>query len=337
VRGAVASLGGIVVLLATLVPGAASAAADQPTTVAGLLSYYYDLSREAERVNEELLALQEQLATQQRLAEEASTRAAEARAIADAANGRIGSARDADRVADALANRHDLSALSAFTTSTSPDDLLGKLEAASLVDHLTGEPNRGDAAVQEADRAAAEATTAETAAVKAEAEVEASTATVRQRQTDLAAQIEQVRSALENLPPDQLSLLQGIDDYGEVDVPGGAAGAMLDFALSQRGKPYIWGAVGPESYDCSGLVQTAFKAAGVAMPRVSRDQSRVGQRVDRADVQAGDLVFYFEPVHHVAIAVDNTRAVHAPSFGETVKMGLIDEIGPITVIRRVIA
>lgn len=334
--GAVASLGGVLVLLATLLPAPASAA-EQPTTVAGLLSHYHDLSREAERVNEELLALQEQLTTQQRLAEQASTKAAGARAVADAASGRIGSARDADRVADALAARHDLSALTAFTTSTSPDDLLGKLEAASLVAHLTGGPNRGDAAVEEAERAAAQATAAETDATNAEASAQASTAGVQQRQTELTQQINEVRAALENLPPDQLSLLQGIDDYGEVTVPGGAAGAMLDFALSQRGKPYIWGAVGPESYDCSGLVQTAFRAAGVTMPRVSRDQARVGQRVDRADVQPGDLIFFFEPVHHVAIAVDNTRAVHAPSLGETVKMALIDEIGPITVIRRVIA
>ena len=334
--GAVASLGGVIVLLATLVPSAV-AAADQPTTVAGLLSYYYDLSREAERVNEELLSLQEQLTKQQQLAEQASTRAEEARAVADAASGRIGSARDADRVAGALAARHDLSALSAFTTSTSPDDLLGKLEAASLVAHLTGDQNRGDAAVQEAEQAAAEATAAETEATNAEAGVQASTSSVQQRQTELAAQIELVSAALENLPPDQRSLLQGIDDYGEVSIPGGAVGAMLDFALSQSGKPYIWGAVGPESYDCSGLVQTAFRAAGVTMPRVSRDQARVGQRVDRADVRPGDLIFFYEPVHHVAIAVDDTRAVHAPSLGETVKMALIDEIGPITVIRRVIA
>lgn len=145
-----------------------------------------------------------------------------------------------------------------------------------------------------------------------------------------------MRGALDNLPPDQRSLLAGIEDVGEVAIPGGGAGQMLEFALSQRGKPYIWGAVGPESYDCSGLVQTAFRAAGVAMPRVSRQQATVGQRIDRAEVQPGDLIFYFEPVHHVAIAVDNTRAVHAPSFGDIVKVGMIDDIGPITVIRRVI-
>jgi len=57
---------------------------------------------------------------------------------------------------------------------------------------------------------------------------------------------------------------------------------------------------------------------------------------DYQRVKAGDLIFYYRPVHHVAIAVDNTRAVHAPSIGETVKIGAIDEIGPITVIRRVL-
>jgi cell wall-associated NlpC family hydrolase len=121
----------------------------------------------------------------------------------------------------------------------------------------------------------------------------------------------------------------------DVKIPAGNVGAVLQFALSQIGKPYIWGAVGPVSYDCSGLVQTSYRAGGIALPRVSIDQSGVGQQVLRHEVRAGDLIFYYNPVHHVAIAVDNLRAVHAPSFGQTVKLAAIDAIGPITVIRRV--
>ena len=329
-----AGIGGAVLLTATLLVSPAGA---QPTTVAGLLAHYYDHSQAAELVNEELLVVQEELAGQQQTSAAATKAADEARAAAEDARNRANAAQDLDRVADALSSRQDLDALSAFATSTSPDDLVGKLEAASLAAHLTGGPRKGDAALEDAEDAADKAVAAESAAQAAEAEVAAGAADVQQRRTALDTQITEVRAALDNLTPEQRSLLEGIEDYsGEVVIPGGDAGEALEFALGQMGKPYLWGAVGPDSYDCSGLMQTAYRAAGVNLPRVSRQQALVGKQVARADVRAGDLIFYYQPVHHVAMAVDNTRAVHAPSFGEDVKLRGIDNIGPITVIRRVV-
>lgn len=329
-----AGIGGAVLLTATLLVAPASA---QPTTVAGLLAHYYDLSAEAELVNEELLIVQEKLTTQQQASAAATKAADEAKATADKLRGVAGDAQELDRVADVLSSSGDLDALSAFATSTSPDDLLGKLEAASLAQHITGSPRKGDAALDAAEKAEADAVAAQQEAADLEAQVQASVSQVQQRRATLDAQIAEVHEALENLTPEQRSLLAGIEDYtGEVVVPGGAAGAMLEFALAQRGKPYLWGAVGPNSYDCSGLVQTAFRTVGVNMPRVSRQQAQVGKKVARPDVRAGDLIFYHDPVHHVAIAVDNEMAVHAPSFGDQVKISRIDRIGPITVIRRVL-
>lgn len=330
-----AGIGGAVLLTATLLVAPASA---QPTTVAGLLAYYYDLSAEAELVNEELLVVQEQL-TQQQAASAAATKTAdEAKATADTLRDKATVAQDDDRVADALSTRSNLDTLSALASSTSPDDLVGKLEAASLVAHLTEGPRRGGAALAAAEDAEAKAKAAEKQAQGLEAQVAASADQVRQRRSTLDGQITEVRQALDNLTPEQRSLLQSIEDYntGDVVLPGGNAGAVLQFALAQMGKPYIWGAVGPDSYDCSGLVQTAFRKAGVNLPRVSRQQATVGRKVARQDVRAGDLIFYYEPVHHVAIAIDGTRAVHAPTFGDSVKVSRIDNIGPITVIRRVI-
>lgn len=325
---------GAAILLATTL---AMPAAAQPTTVAGLLAHYQDLSVEAERINEELLIVEEELSARQQAAAAATDAANEAKAAADRARDEASAAQDLDKVAEALSARMDLDALSAFATSTSPDDLLGKLEAASLAAHLTGGSREGDTALVEAEDAAERAADAETAARSAESAVVASAAEVKQRRAELDAQISEVRAALDNLTPEQQQLLQGVEDHGgDVVVPGGDAGAMLEFALAQLGKPYLWGAVGPDSYDCSGLVQTAYRAAGVKMPRVSRQQATVGKEVARSDVRAGDLIFYYEPVSHVAIAVDNTRVVHAPSFGQNVKLGKIDNIGPITVIRRVV-
>ena len=337
-RGLPASLAGVGVgiLLATTLamPPPASA---QPTTVAGLLAYYYDLSIEAERVNEELLIVQEELDAQQQAADAATKTANDARAAADRARDEATAAQDLDQVAAALSSRMDLDGLSALATSTSPDDLLGKLEAASLAAHLTGGPRQGDAALEQAEAAAKRADAAESAAQSAQTAVAAGVAEVRQRRSELDAQIREVRAALDNLTPEQRALLEGTEDYGgDVALPAGDASAMLEFALAQIGKPYLWGAVGPDSYDCSGLVQTAFRAAGVSMPRVSRQQAAVGIEVTRSDVRAGDLVFYYQPVSHVAIAIDNTRVVHAPTFGQNVKVGAIDNIGPITVIRRIV-
>jgi cell wall-associated NlpC family hydrolase len=337
VRGLTASIGGVVVLAATLLVAPATAAA-QPTTVAGLLAHYHDLSREAERVNEELLIVAEEVAAQQRVSKAATKAAADATAVADAARGKVGAVQDLDRVADALASRSGRDALAALAASTSPDDLLGRLEAASLAAHLTGGAPRDGAALAEAEAAEDRASAASTTAASAESKAAKGAADVRQRRADLDRQIGEVRKALDTLTPDQRSLLAGIEDFGgDVVIPTGNVGGMIEFLMAQMGKPYLWGAVGPASYDCSGLVQTSFRAAGVALPRVSRQQALVGQQVSRADVRAGDLIFYYEPVHHVAIAVDGVRAVHAPSFGETVKLGGIDAIGPITVIRRVIA
>lgn len=336
-RGVRVSLGGAVLLAATTLVAPAPAAG-QPTTVAGLLAHYYDLSKEAERVNEELLIFQETLAGQQRTSEAAKVAADEAKETAGRARRRAATVPNLDRMAEVLARRRGMDALSAFAASESPGDLLARLEGAALATQLTGSGGEDDVALAEAEQAARAAETAERAAEQAEKKVAKGAEEVRRRQGDLDRQISEVRGALDNLTPEQRSLLATMDDFGgEVVIPGGGVGGMLEFAVAQMGKPYLWGAVGPDSYDCSGLVQTAFASAGVRMPRVSRQQAQVGQRVARANVRAGDLIFYYEPVHHVAIAVDGQRAVHAPSFGESVKLSGIDAIGPITVIRRVIA
>ncbi|HEV7651601.1 MAG TPA: C40 family peptidase [Actinophytocola sp.] len=339
-RGSLASFGGVVVLTATLLvaPAAGADAAAQPTTVAGLLAHYHDLSQEAERVNEDLLVMQERLAGQQRASDAATKVANDATAAADAARGKVNTAQDLDEVADALSARRELDALSAFAASSSPDDLLGRLAAANLAQHLTGGRDVPADALAAAEAAEDKASAASAAATKASAKVARSAADMRGRQGDLDTQIADVRKALDHLTPDQRALLSGSEDYGDdVVIPAGNLGGIIKFTMSQMGKPYLWGAVGPASYDCSGLVQTAYLKAGVTLPRVSRQQATVGLVVPRGQVRAGDLIFYYRPVHHVAIAVDNVRAVHAPSFGETVKITPIDAIGPITIIRRILA
>jgi peptidoglycan DL-endopeptidase CwlO len=110
--------------------------------------------------------------------------------------------------------------------------------------------------------------------------------------------------------------------------PGGGAGVAVKFACAQIGKRYVWGAEGPDSYDCSGLMLAAWAKAGVSLPHNAARQRQVTANVKRADLRAGDLVFYYSDLHHVGMYVGNGWVVHASQAGVPVKMKRLDD-GPI--------
>jgi len=114
-----------------------------------------------------------------------------------------------------------------------------------------------------------------------------------------------------------------------------AAQVAVDTALSQQGKPYAWGGAGPSSYDCSGLVQYAYRAAGIQLPHSSRMQSGIGAPVSRANLQPGDLVFFYSPVSHVGIYIGNGQMVHASTYGQPVKIVNLDSMPGYNSARRV--
>ena len=93
----------------------------------------------------------------------------------------------------------------------------------------------------------------------------------------------------------------------------------LSFARTQIGKPYVWGATGPDSYDCSGLTQAAWKAAGVDIPRVTYDQVNAGTTVPVSSAQPGDLVFFYDDITHVGLYIGNGMMIHAPKPGAYVR------------------
>ncbi|WP_128976034.1 NlpC/P60 family protein [Streptomyces roseicoloratus] len=97
------------------------------------------------------------------------------------------------------------------------------------------------------------------------------------------------------------------------------AAEALAFARAQIGKPYVWGATGPSSYDCSGLTQASWRAADVDLPRTTWDQVKVGTRVATADLLPGDLVFFYDDISHVGIYIGDGRMIHAPKPGAYVR------------------
>jgi cell wall-associated NlpC family hydrolase len=105
------------------------------------------------------------------------------------------------------------------------------------------------------------------------------------------------------------------------DVPASGKGqAALDFALAQLGDPYVWGGTGPDGWDCSGLTQAAWAAAGVSLPRSSYQQIGVGTRVSWDNLSPGDLLFFYSPISHVGIYAGNGQMVHAVKPGTPVSL-----------------
>ncbi|MFE5714726.1 NlpC/P60 family protein [Streptomyces sp. NPDC056501] len=92
----------------------------------------------------------------------------------------------------------------------------------------------------------------------------------------------------------------------------------VEFATAQVGKPYIWGAEGPDSYDCSGLTQLAWGKAGLPIPRTSQEQWRLLPRVDIKDMRPGDLIVYFKDASHIGMYIGKGAIVHAPRPGRNV-------------------
>ncbi|MGE7434453.1 MULTISPECIES: C40 family peptidase [Kitasatospora] len=110
---------------------------------------------------------------------------------------------------------------------------------------------------------------------------------------------------------------------GTVHVPasGSYAARALAYAESQIGKPYQWGAEGPSSFDCSGLMEWSYAQAGVSIPRTSQEQASAGTNIgtDISRAQPGDLVIFYNDMHHVGMYAGDGQVVHAPRTGENVK------------------
>ncbi|WP_244467472.1 NlpC/P60 family protein [Nocardia vulneris] len=119
------------------------------------------------------------------------------------------------------------------------------------------------------------------------------------------------------------STLAGECSPGEL--AGLAAATAIEFACGQLGQPYVWGGNGPEvngGWDCSGLVQAAYRTAGITLPRTTTEQYAIGLEVPENELLPGDLVFYGTPadIHHVGLYLGAGSMIHAPTFGIPVQV-----------------
>ena len=191
---------------------------------------------------------------------------------------------------------------------------------------------------------------ARTAALKAQAQAQAAVAAAQKtqreissRKTDLAKREQVLKGLLSRFTAAERATLLGVGDRGSRSAPRGpisigpasaAARKAVQVALDQLGDSYSWGAAGPDAFDCSGLTMYAWSAAGLGLPHSSRAQAGMGTTIPRSQVRAGDIVaFYPGNIHHVGLAIDNQRMVHAPTYGQPVQIASIDSSPFATAVR----
>ncbi|MEV6235747.1 NlpC/P60 family protein [Lentzea sp. NPDC051838] len=288
----------------------APAAADPPLppNASEALKKYTELAGQAEKLNEEHLRAQDDLKAKE--AELGTARQAE-----QSLRGQV------DALTEATFKGATFNQLSALLVSDSQQDFLNRMSALNILAADNAEAlGKLAEAVAQADNAARQAQEA--------------VATIAARKSELDGQVTLARQQYNQLNATERGVLSNGGDMSKISVPAGTAGKALEYALAQRGDQYVFGANGPDAWDCSSLMQASYRTAGVQIPRTTYGQAGVGRPVSRSEVKAGDLIIYYADQHHVAMAVDNLRAVHASTEGVPVKIADIDSIGPISVIRR---
>ena len=121
----------------------------------------------------------------------------------------------------------------------------------------------------------------------------------------------------------QLPVIPGITDIAPA-APAAPISSVGEQAVraaeSKLGSPYVYGAAGPGSYDCSGLTMAAWASAGVSLPHSAADQYNYGRHVSFGQLEPGDLLFYYSPIGHVTIYIGDGLMVSAPQDGEDVSV-----------------
>jgi peptidoglycan DL-endopeptidase CwlO len=181
-----------------------------------------------------------------------------------------------------------------------------------------------DKRIEQLDEDRARALAAQNQVETLRSQIEAKVAEQQDEVDELRAQVEaaerRAAAAAQRAAANAPVVASGGLDARPAPAPNARAQAAVDAALSQLGKPYHWGASGPDSYDCSGLTMWAWGQAGVGLPHNSGSQYAATVRVDRGDWAPGDLLFFGSPIHHVGMYIGNGQMVEAPYSGNVVRV-----------------
>lgn len=217
-------------------------------------------------------------------------------------------------VAELAATRYKSGSMQSISilTAENPRELINR---ATMMTHLSRQTS---ARLHELALAVQQAEQAEQEAQRSARKVEKITSDIRQKKEHIRDLIAEAQDKIDELEAEAAS------DYGaaptvDVDVVGsGVAAQAVQIALAQQGEPYIWGASGPDAFDCSGLAVYAFGQVGVSVPHYTGAIWGSYPHVSYDEMRPGDIVFTSS--HHMGIYVGNGQMVHAPNSGETVKV-----------------
>jgi peptidoglycan DL-endopeptidase CwlO len=305
----VTSLAALAVAVAAILPGGTSEAASvlpKPSLTA-LVAEATKLSNEVDSLGQQYDGLQIQISNaraEERLARLASARAAKAVA---------GSQQAVAQLAEMGYMNQGLDPTLEMLTSGNPQEFL---DQASTVLEIDNQASERLSTLQLDQIAAARAQ------VTAKEEI----VTVDQLQAEINNKVNSIHAKLDILNSSAYSQAMAIFDqtgnYPDVVLPeASTVGTVaLRWALSVRGDWYQWGAAGPTTFDCSGLVVWAFAHEGISLPHYTGSLWNSGMHVSRADLEPGDLVFFFADISHVGIYIGNGLMVDAPSTGQQVQV-----------------
>ena len=198
-------------------------------------------------------------------------------------------------------------------TSGDPEHFLGQ---ASTVEQLNTEAGMRLSTLQKEQIAAA----------RAQVTAKEQIATADQLQSEINGKVKAIHAKLAVLNSSAMAQAMAIFEktgsYPDVVLPEATTVGItaLRAALTQRGKPYVWGAAGPDSYDCSGLVVWAFAQEGISLPHYTGSLWNSGMHVSQSDLEPGDLIFFGADIGHVAFYIGNGLMLDAPDTGAVVRV-----------------
>ncbi|MEW2104515.1 NlpC/P60 family protein [Streptomyces sp. XHT-2] len=159
----------------------------------------------------------------------------------------------------------------------------------------------------------------------------------RHRRT-ITEKLSAAREALSRMSPEERARITGDSlraarsaggtarDAALAQAPNARAAQAVAYARQKLGSPYVWGATGPDAFDCSGLVLAAYRSAGVSLPRTTYAQFDAGRRVSRSELLPGDLVFFYSGISHVGLYIGNGQMIHAPNPSAPVRVAPVDQM-----------
>ncbi|MGV9793537.1 NlpC/P60 family protein [Gordonia sp. NPDC003422] len=334
-----AGLLAILVALPLGIGGTGDAQAIPARTADQLLIRYKQLGIDAEKTAESMHNAQIEYDKQRRLVVTSRRAAATAQRSLDQSQvqldlyqGRV------DSIVRASYRGARINGLYAVLVSDSPQSLLDQMsgldmiarQAARDLTNLKQARKRAASAKVDAERAA-------TTATEAVSRVERVRGNLQTKRANMQLQAIQIRAVYKSMTGKQLAELQGPKfTFDPRLVPRGTSLPLIavQAALTRIGDPYVWGATGPNSFDCSGLMVWAYKQAGKTLPRSSEAQLASGRAIDRNNLEPGDLIIYYPGATHVGMYVGDGYVIHASTFGVPVKVVPIDEAGPYNAARR---